>query len=84
MIDDGLPTPTSAEQAGLERRVLEIYGKDYAAGDQASLGRQQHPPPNPPSALVDRAATADSSFDPPLSMIAHCPQQAGLIPRTTA
>ena len=45
MIDDGLPTPTSAEQAELERRVLEIYGKDYVVGETLGLGRLLEPPP---------------------------------------
>lgn len=31
-LDDGLPTITSRDQAELERRVLEIYSKDYGDG----------------------------------------------------
>lgn len=32
VLDDGLPTHSSREQAELERRVLEIYGDDYIDG----------------------------------------------------
>lgn len=39
VLDDGLPTATSRDQAELERRVLQIYGKDYADGEQGAGSR---------------------------------------------
>lgn len=39
VLDDGLPTATSRDQAELERRVLQIYAKDYADGGEGARSR---------------------------------------------
>ena len=66
VLDDGLPTPTSRDQAELERRVLQIYAKDYGNGGQTADRPQlfgcSPPPPPPPLSL---AAARAPSIAPP-------------------
>ena len=84
MIDDGLPTPTSAEQAELERRVLEIYGKHYAVGESIGSGPAAGATAENSVAAATRVATAASVFSPPLLLVSSMPPQAGSILKTTA
>lgn len=68
MLDDGLPTITSRDQAELERRVVAIYEPAY--GEGARSGAARHAPLPCRSAAVATvaaaaAATPDRRLRPP-------------------
>lgn len=75
VLDDGLPTATSHDQAELERRVLQIYATAYADGGRGAGSPTRCRPVAAAAAATVRALqqAETESLHSTASYIAACP-----------
>lgn len=84
VLDDGLPTATSRDQAELERRVLQIYAKDYADGGAGARSRGSRCPVPPTSRRCRRRRRSGAVLSAACGVVSwHSCSVAGFDPQDT-